>query len=152
MTPNGAETIKPINLLLEAALNPRAFEPKTWYASCFGVNDNGQTVLIGPYDEDELIQEAERRGAVNILRELQSHLLRESVRINKELLTEDWTDGWKISVGFNVANATIDTILSSLRAHEYEEREEIQPLPTKEEEEFPSALYKRIVARKQGLY
>lgn len=114
------------NPLLEATLDPRAFEPKTWYASSFGVNDNGQTVLIGPYDEDELIQEAERRGAVKILREMHAHLLRESARIHKDLLTEEWTDGWKVSVGFNVTFATIDTILSTLRAHEYDEREETE--------------------------
>jgi len=95
------ETIKPIDPLLEAALDPRAFEPKTWYASCFGVNDNAQTVLIGPYDEDELIQEAERRGAVRALR---------GVR------------------------ARIDVMLTDLRAHEYEEREEPESFGFTEED------------------
>jgi len=109
--------------------------PKTWYASSFGVNDNGQTVLIGPYDEDELIQEAERRGAVRALRGVRARLVEQRTQISGE-----------------VAFSTIDDALLALRSHEYEECEEIQELPPEQEEEFPSAIYQRIVARKQGLY
>lgn len=132
---NPMETIKPIDPLLEAALDPRAFEPKTWYASCFGVNDNGQTVLIGPYDEDELIQEAERRGAVKALREQKAYVLQRSVQAIKEFgIPEDRTDSWKISVGFNQAIAALDAALSALRAHEYEEREEPESFGFTEED------------------
>lgn len=123
--------------------------PKTWYASYFGMNDNAQTVLIGPYDEDELIAEAERRGAVKALREVKAHILQMSVQASKDYGPGDRADSWKISVGFNQAMTALDDSLSALRAEQYEE---IQGLPVEEEEEFPSALHKRIIARKQGLY
>lgn len=130
------ETIKPIDPLLAAALDPHAFEPKTWYESSFGVNDNAQTVLIGPYDEDELIQEAERRGAVKALREQKAYILKMSVKAIKQYGgPEDRTDSWKISVGFNQAMAALDAALSALRAHEYEENE-IQTPPIDEPESF----------------
>lgn len=99
-----------------------------------GVNDNGQTVLIGPYDEDELIQEAERRGAVKALREQKAHILKMSIQASKEYGPDDRADSWKISVGFNQAMAALDAALSALRAHEYEEQEEIESFGFTEED------------------
>ena len=81
-------------------------KPKTWYASCFGVNDNGQTVLIGPYDEDELIQEAERRYRDDGLRTQCAALARRGI------LKRDWKNYHPGSDRF-IAGPNINSILAN---------------------------------------
>jgi len=128
------ETIQPINPLLEAALDPRAFEPKTWYAACFWQDYDGKTVLYDQYDKDELMAEAERRGAIKALREQKAYILKMSIQASKEYGPDDRADSWKISIGFNQAMAVLDATLSTLRAHEYEEQEEPESFGFTEED------------------
>jgi hypothetical protein len=97
--------------------------PKTWYASYFDTNDSAQTVLIGQYNEDELIQEAETRGAIKELQKQKDWLIGQMVATSK-LDTRDLD--YAFGHVYKRVIASIDEALFRLGASRYEETEEIQ--------------------------
>lgn len=97
--------------------------PKTWYASLFATNDNAQTVLIGPYNEDELIQEAETRGAIKELKKQKGWIIERMVAISK---LDPRDPDYAFRLVYKGVIASIDAALFRLGASRYEETEKIQ--------------------------
>lgn len=93
--------------------------PKTWYASLFATNDNGQTVLLDRYSEDELIQEAETRGAIKELQKQRGWVIEQMVATSK-LDTRDLD--YAFGHVYKKVIANIDEALFRLGASRYEEK------------------------------